>query len=470
MDAPETRPDSDLLSGWKDIASYLGKSVRSAQRWEADYGLPVHRITTPDGGQVIYASRREIETWRRDLDVRRLESGRALAEAADDEAGSNGAQPTPGADDEGEPALPASSTAAADGRAWWIRFVVAATALNVAILAAAAWLAWPVRFAPARFELHGTVFRALSASDKVVWQHDFGGPVQGSHAMGRRQIVETDLDGDGSMEIIAVVRMNASSARSVTESDRIVAFDRSGRLLWSVQPTYELRDAERSYPGPWVARALAVEGRRVAAGFSHPAWRPNFVVEIDGKGQSRIRYVQGGWIQGLVYWRTPRGLLLAMGGDTGDLKSAIVAIIDADGPGGREPAPPARALTCPECPGALVRELYLFPTSEVTRALFRPWGLVQSVQPRGGDLGIWIGATPGLLGAVAFLSADGAFREYSPAATYWEAHRQLSEDHQLDHPVDACPERSRPVVIRRWTSETQWTELTVSPGPGRDTP
>jgi hypothetical protein len=56
-------PDSDDLNGWKEIAAYLGKSVRSVQRWERAYGLPVRRIQAA-GGEVIFAVRREVDAWK----------------------------------------------------------------------------------------------------------------------------------------------------------------------------------------------------------------------------------------------------------------------------------------------------------------------------------------------------------------------------------------------------------------------
>ena len=62
MSAPD-RTDRRSLNGWKEIAAYLGKSVRSVQRWEATLGLPVRRINTPDG-HIVYAEidvEREIE-------------------------------------------------------------------------------------------------------------------------------------------------------------------------------------------------------------------------------------------------------------------------------------------------------------------------------------------------------------------------------------------------------------------------
>jgi len=33
-----------ILNSWKEIASYLGRGVRTVQRWEQELQLPVHRI------------------------------------------------------------------------------------------------------------------------------------------------------------------------------------------------------------------------------------------------------------------------------------------------------------------------------------------------------------------------------------------------------------------------------------------
>jgi hypothetical protein len=53
---------TDRLSGWKDIATFLGKGVRTVQRWEKEFGLPVHRLGK-DGGEIVLASKHEIEQW-----------------------------------------------------------------------------------------------------------------------------------------------------------------------------------------------------------------------------------------------------------------------------------------------------------------------------------------------------------------------------------------------------------------------
>jgi hypothetical protein len=56
------RPDPKVLGSWKEIAAYLGKGVRTVQRWENDLGLPVRR---PNGAAkgVVYASPNELELW-----------------------------------------------------------------------------------------------------------------------------------------------------------------------------------------------------------------------------------------------------------------------------------------------------------------------------------------------------------------------------------------------------------------------
>lgn len=59
----------DRLNGWKEISGYVGKSVRTAQRWERKLGLPVHRLHTPCG-QIVYGFGCQIDTWQTALEGR----------------------------------------------------------------------------------------------------------------------------------------------------------------------------------------------------------------------------------------------------------------------------------------------------------------------------------------------------------------------------------------------------------------
>ncbi len=53
----------ERLESWKEIARYLGRQVRTVQRWEKSEGLPVHRHQHRSGGSV-FAHRTELDAWR----------------------------------------------------------------------------------------------------------------------------------------------------------------------------------------------------------------------------------------------------------------------------------------------------------------------------------------------------------------------------------------------------------------------
>ena len=52
----------ELLRSWKEIAGHLGTSVRTAQRWEREFQLPVRRIEAKRGA-VVFAYPGELKTW-----------------------------------------------------------------------------------------------------------------------------------------------------------------------------------------------------------------------------------------------------------------------------------------------------------------------------------------------------------------------------------------------------------------------
>jgi tetratricopeptide (TPR) repeat protein len=57
----EDRRDRRLKS-WKEIAAFFGTNERTAKRWEASRGLPVHRL--PGGARAtVYADAGELEAW-----------------------------------------------------------------------------------------------------------------------------------------------------------------------------------------------------------------------------------------------------------------------------------------------------------------------------------------------------------------------------------------------------------------------
>jgi hypothetical protein len=52
-----------VLTSWKEIAAYMGKGVRTVQRWEAEMELPVRRPASDR--HIVLAFPAELDTWAR---------------------------------------------------------------------------------------------------------------------------------------------------------------------------------------------------------------------------------------------------------------------------------------------------------------------------------------------------------------------------------------------------------------------
>ena len=53
---------SEVITGWKDIATYLGRGVRTVQRYDRAFCLPVRRNSGKSAGSVL-ATKTELDTW-----------------------------------------------------------------------------------------------------------------------------------------------------------------------------------------------------------------------------------------------------------------------------------------------------------------------------------------------------------------------------------------------------------------------
>lgn len=62
MNTGTSANSSTVLTSWKDIARYMGKGVRTVQRWEQDFGLPVRR---PHGSnkKAVLARPCDLDAW-----------------------------------------------------------------------------------------------------------------------------------------------------------------------------------------------------------------------------------------------------------------------------------------------------------------------------------------------------------------------------------------------------------------------
>src|ERR1039458_10390833 len=62
----DSLPDAanEVLRSWKEIANYVGACVKTVQRWEQRYNLPIRRIERSKGA-VVFALKAEVDSWLR---------------------------------------------------------------------------------------------------------------------------------------------------------------------------------------------------------------------------------------------------------------------------------------------------------------------------------------------------------------------------------------------------------------------
>jgi hypothetical protein len=72
---------ASVLTCWKDIAQYVGKGVRTLQRWERELGFPVRRTKPGEKGSVL-AIPREIDAWVKSQQLTTAQQDSALSDRA----------------------------------------------------------------------------------------------------------------------------------------------------------------------------------------------------------------------------------------------------------------------------------------------------------------------------------------------------------------------------------------------------
>jgi hypothetical protein len=238
----EEQQNRRALQSWKEIAAYLGATVRSVQRWEAA-GMPVHRQGSGQKARV-YAWQDELDAWQA------------------------GGGPRPAAEP-GE-----------ERRAW--RWVFPAL---VAVVAAVG-LAWQFGWrgggrAPARWKLEGSHLAVFDEQGRLCWEKWFG-PFHGSYpAEVQEPVLIGDADGDGRRETLVSLLPRDLAG----EGGQLACFEEDGTRRWQVRlgaaKTFGKRTFAHSYRGR-LTRLVRAGGRPLILTVSnHYLWYPSQVALRD---------------------------------------------------------------------------------------------------------------------------------------------------------------------------------------------
>lgn len=246
---------TERLDSWKEIASYLGRSVRTVIRWEHEKKLPIHRI--PGGHrQAVFAYPREVDEW--------LQS---------DCAGSNEDRLSTITEEVPTAALEESPNAhARSGRSWirnyggWSLWVIAAVVLLTGGLLAVHSLT-----APLQIQFTGIDQLTDDGTSKSGLVTDGERVYFGEQRDGRVVLAEVPVAG-GQVRLIPTPFIDAYPQSVSPDGKELLVLDREGE------------EEERAL---WIVPTETGSPRRVGAVFCHSAaWSPDgrSIAYASGKG------------------------------------------------------------------------------------------------------------------------------------------------------------------------------------------
>jgi hypothetical protein len=254
MATPNNAPERKALQSWKEIATFLGVTVRSVQRWESG-GLPVYR--QGDGRKArVFAYPDELKQW--------LEAGGMREREPESEA----VAAQPGSPPQGH-RIPR--------KAWW-----AAAGVALALAAVVLWRTgvFPAVPVPAHWTLDGSTLRVLDAAEHLCWEKTLQpfGPAFDARVIDK--VVIADIDGDGRAEVLL-----SYVPAGHEQAGRLMCFDHRGRLRWESRfgaaRSFGTRQFDANYIGVFVKPVTAAGRRLLLTVANHHIWYPAQAALLD---------------------------------------------------------------------------------------------------------------------------------------------------------------------------------------------
>ena len=405
----QDRRREEPLTTWKEIAAYLGVTVRTAQKWERKRALPVHRV--PGGRGRVWAKPAELDAWQ---------SSAPAAEAR-------------------KPAGPSSRRL---GPA--VISLLAAGAVGAALVASGVIRSGGGQ--PAWFHIEDHAFVVCDAGGRELWRKPLPKGWRDEAHRGQRRAWIGDLSGDSGKEVLLVA--TGSTAEAPT---RLYCFDSSGEELWRFEVRGEVRTGDEIFRPPYMVEAFAVspgEPHRIVVVSCHHAYFPAQVAILDGKGRLLSEYWHSGF-----FWAVTFADLdgdgrseLYLGGTSNGRGMATLVAFDPDNVSGASAEPePYQLLGFG--PGTEMARIF-FPSTCINRAVDER-NLVKEFRLNPPTLIVLV-REGAVSGPDVFYHFTGRLQleEVVPSDGFLTLHRQLRESGRLDHAWSREEEESLRNIIR----------------------
>jgi hypothetical protein len=430
------------LSGWKEIATHLGRSVRTVQRWERELDLPIRRVRAL-AGDLVYADPDEIAAWL----VARSSAASSATEAESPSGVLAAAQP------EVPSSVPRGGDTRGSGRdnarmrdpaprwrSWRPAWMAAALCAVVATARTYERLHDP-KGPPARWEVVHGALRVSDAAGRSLWSYgsDFPDVMKAPSTFfsgpGTDPVEFYDLDGDGRTEVLAL-------PRGALPAD-LYCFESDGRLRFRHSVRATVRYGHSTYGPPWVSYAALVDRRDAGSLWvaSLNTFFPSVVQKLSPRGQIAGEYWLAGHVNAMQTMELLGRQVLVIGSARNEDFGAAVSVLDAERPTGsaRSDTDSYRCVGCPDAPPLAFLSL---PRPEIGRIAGQRPRVVEIRRIPGGLMVLIQYVQPPAFPEADACAAAGAWYHMDEQLrivkaefvdNYIVCHAQLTRDGKIDH-------------------------------------
>jgi hypothetical protein len=398
------------LSSWKEISSYLKISVRTAQMWERERGLPVRRL--PGGRGRVSITAGEIAVWKHSADPAWFPD-----------------QPHPRSED-----LPAAPKAALRNRIALLGVILLAVGTGVGGI-----VALPHHAVPAGFRIERDRLIVTDAYNRELWWKPLDNPAP-TYTATNRDVWFGDLDGDGRTEVLFRWHSGQPKTGAV-----LICYAQDGRERWRFLPGRTVHTSKETFDPPYGIQNFAVarmghgQAMRIVVASQHYLYYPSQIALLSPDGAIVREYWHSGGLPHLLLTDLDEDgvpeILLA--GVNNAAKAATLVVLNPATMGGASTEDKPEYQLQGFGPGQEKVRL-IFPRSCMNK-LLEPFAYVASMwrEPAGIGVEVHHRLNPETASVFYHLNRDLSLKMVAVGSSFEQSHKELYTTGLLHHIFDA---------------------------------
>jgi hypothetical protein len=308
---------------------------------------------------------------------------------------------------------------------------------------------------------------ALDRRRRILWSHEFQASLRNyrhDELEWRLKIVE--LKGNGERGVLFAARYSSPGI-----SDSLFYFSPSGKIEWQLEADPLLRNRDgRPFDRAWafkhVALAPASSGPVWAALGNDAGWA-GCVLRIDADGTATVQFANAGFVERICPVSLETKVFLIICGENNDFDNAFVALIGADDPPACSVPGKRLVYRFADAPSGRPRKYVLFPRSEVSAALLKPYGHAYHIAQHLDGIIVEVQTGDESAHLRYHFFNDLEPRYVFPSGNHEFMHKALEKSGAITHPWLKCPELQASMILRIWEPDSGWYDRPI---PWRDNP